>query len=202
MSVPRLHRPGKGAAGAGRLHATGRLGECGFRTAAGDIELERTGPLRLDTAFGTVDVGNATGTVEAATAHGTVRFGTIEGRANISNLSGSVDVGTVTGDLRLVGTNGDLSVDRAHSDLDARTVNGNLRVGEIRRGSVALETTAGSIEVGIRRGTSAYLDAQALVGAVHNALSDAAGPSESGETVKVHARTKLGAISVKRSDFS
>ena len=65
----------RGGAALGRMHGEGRLGECRFSTAAGDIELEQTGPLRLDTALGLVSIGSAIGDVDATTAHGRVRIG-------------------------------------------------------------------------------------------------------------------------------
>ncbi|GIH18563.1 DUF4097 family beta strand repeat-containing protein [Rugosimonospora africana] len=189
----------RGASALGRMHGEGRLGECRFSTAAGDIELEQTGPLRLDTALGLVSIGSAIGDVEATTAHGHVRIGRIEGSAEIKNLSGPVEIGQITGDLKLTGVNGSLSVDRAYADVTAKTANGSLRIGEVRQGSVSLEATAGSIEVGIREGTSAYLDAHSLIGGVRNALNDADAPAQSDSTVKIVARTHVGTIEVRRS---
>lgn len=189
----------QGEAGMGKLHSRGRLGECRFKTAAGDIELEETGALRLDTALGLVSVGRATGQVEAVTAHGHVRFGQIEGPATIKNLSGPIEIASVTGDLKLTGVNGDITVDQALSDVAAKTANGSLWIGEIRRGSVSLETAAGSIEVGVREGVSVHLDARSLVGSVHNALVDTDAPESSVSTVRVHARTQFGAIEVRRA---
>lgn len=189
----------QGEAGMGKLHSRGRLGECRFKTAAGDIELEETGALRLDTALGLVSVGRAAGPVDAVTAHGQVRFGQIDGPAVIKNLSGPIEIAGVTGDLKLTGVNGDITVDQALSDVAVKTANGNMRIGEVRRGSVSLETAAGSIEVGVREGTAAHLDARSLVGSVHNSLSDTDGPGSPVSTVKVHARTHFGAIEVRRA---
>jgi DUF4097 and DUF4098 domain-containing protein YvlB len=188
-----------GESAMGLLRAEGRLGTCAYKTAAGDIELDHTGALRLETALGLVRVGRAAGRVEASTAHGRVHIDEIDGNATVKNLSGPIEIGGVTGDARLTGVNGDIVVDRARADVEAKTANGNLRIGEVSRGSVTLETAAGSIEVGVRAGTAAHLDVHALVGSVHNGLTSAAGPGGATNTVKVRARTHLGSIEIRRA---
>jgi DUF4097 and DUF4098 domain-containing protein YvlB len=188
-----------GEAAMGALHARGRLGECQFKTAAGDIRLEEAAAVRLDTAFGLINVGRVAGRVDACTAHGQVRIDHIEGSAKVKNLSGEIEIGGAAGGLQLTGVNGDICVDRALSDVTATTVNGSVRIGEVRRGVVALETSSGCIEVGVREGTAAHLDVRSLVGSVHNSLRDADGPGSAGSTVKVRARTHFGAIEVRRA---
>src|SRR5262249_26258559 len=46
----------RGDAAAGTFHGAGRLGQCRFKTSAGDVELDHTGPLDLDTGAGSVVV--------------------------------------------------------------------------------------------------------------------------------------------------
>jgi DUF4097 and DUF4098 domain-containing protein YvlB len=188
-----------GEAVLGRLHCRGRLGECRFRTASGDIELEEAGTLALDTALGLVSVERATGRVDASTAHGDVRIGRIDGPATVRSLSGEVEIGEVTGRLQLTGVNGSVAVDRALTDVSACTTNGDVRIGEVRRGAVSMETAAGSIDVGVREGTAAHVDALSLCGEVHNGLKGTDGPGTAASTVKVHARVHLGSIEVHRA---
>jgi DUF4097 and DUF4098 domain-containing protein YvlB len=189
----------QGHTGMGYLRTAGPLGACRFKTAAGDIELDRTGALNIDTAVGVVTAQQVSGDAEITTAHGTVRIGLIQGAAAIKNLSGPTELGTVSGKLRLTGVSGDISVTRAEGDVEVKTANGNLRFGEVVRGSVVLEVAAGSIDVGVRTGTAAWLDAQSLVGHVTNAVDDSDGSGGTGEKVKVHARTRFGSIDVHRS---
>lgn len=192
----------RGQVGLGHLRSTGRLGECRFSTSTGDIELAETGPVQLVTAAGTVAVAHAGGNVQIVNVHGAVRLGQVEGTATIKNLNGVTTVADVSGALSFTGTNGDLSVDRAGTDVEAKTASGNLRVREVVRGEVVLETTAGSVEIGIREGTSAWIDAQSDVGGVRNELADAEPPGETAETVKLRARTNVGTIDVRRSLLS
>ena len=190
----------RGVSGMGQVHGVGRLGDCRFRTGAGDIELEETGALRAETGLGLIHVGQAAGPVEATTARGEVRIGRVDGPATIRNMNGPTEIGEATGDVRITGVNGDVTVGRALSGLAATTADGNLRIGEVRRGAVSLESAAGSIDLGVRDGTAAHLDVSSTVGSVRNALdgTDNAGTAEL--TVKVYARTKIGTIDVRRSD--
>ena len=48
--------------------------------------------------------------------------------------------------------------------------NGDVRLGEVVRGSVVLETRLGDVEVGIREGTAAWLDVSSKVGTIRNTL--------------------------------
>jgi len=102
------------------------------------------------------------------------------------------------GDIRLNAANGSIAIDVAHASVVAKSANGDVRLGEVVRGSVVLETQLGDLEVGIREGTAAWLDVRAAAGKVHNALDAAAAPEPSAETVEVRARTAVGEIAIRR----
>ena len=51
----------------GDFRCAGRLGECRFKTSAGSIRLERTGPLRVDTSAGHVAADGIAGNAEIST---------------------------------------------------------------------------------------------------------------------------------------
>ncbi len=188
----------QGDASMADLRGEGRLGECRFKIATGHIWLDRTGPLHLSTGLGDVTVDHAEGHAEV-TGAGEVRLHEIAGTAVIKNLNGSSWVGEVTSDLRCNAANGDISVDRAYATVDANTANGNIRVGEVVRGSVTIATAFGELEVGIREGTAALLDVRSQFGRVRNSLDASDGPEPSDETVEVRARTSYGDIVIRRS---
>ena len=183
----------------GNFHSTGRLGETRFKTGTGDIQVEQTGPLRLDTATGHVTVDHAAGDAEIHTASGKVSIGRVDGTAVVKDSNGSVEIDAVTGDARMRSANGDISVERAEAGVDAKTANGNIRLGEVVRGSVTLATAMGALEIGIAEGTAAWLDATTGFGHVRNLLESAARPEGSDETVEVRARTSYGDITIRRS---
>jgi DUF4097 and DUF4098 domain-containing protein YvlB len=183
----------------GNFRCAGRLGETRFKTSAGNCQLERTGPLRLDTAAGHLAVDHVAGNAEIHTGSGKVSIGRIDGTAVVKDSNGSIEIDAVTGDARVRSANGDISVERTGAGVDAKTANGSIRLGEVVRGSVTLETAMGDLEIGIAEGTAAWLDAHTGFGQVRNELANAAQPEESDETVEVRARTSYGHITIRRS---
>ncbi|MGW1162898.1 DUF4097 family beta strand repeat-containing protein [Streptomyces sp. NPDC002519] len=177
----------------------GRLGEVRMKTSSGDVRLDATGPLQLTVSHGSITVDRAEGTAEITTSSGSLRVGTIDGPAVLKNSHGSTTVGAALGDLRVSGAYGEIDIMRAEGSVTATTAHGTLRVGEVARGTVQLETSYGAIEVGVREGTAAWLDVSSERGQVRNALADAEPPAETEDTVEVRARTRWGNIDVRRA---
>ncbi|SHG24878.1 DUF4097 family beta strand repeat-containing protein [Streptoalloteichus hindustanus] len=183
----------------GDFRAQGELGECRFRTSMGHVHLQDTGPLHVNTSSGDVTVERATGHVEITTGSGEVRVRRVDGTAVIKNSNGDSWLGEISGDLRMNGANGRLTVDRTHAGVVAKTANGDVRVGEVVRGAVVMETACGDLELGIREGTAARLDIASGTGRVYNSLSTAEGPAPSDEIVEVRGRTGMGDVVIRRS---
>lgn len=188
-----------GDAAMGGFRCEGRLGDCSFKTSYGDIRLNHSGALHLTTGRGEITVDHAVGHAEVTTRHGIVRIGQIDGTAVVKNSNGDSMIGEITGNLRMNGANGDMYVDRAHASVEARTATGSIRVAEVMRGAVVLETADGELEVGIHEGTVAWLDVRSVSGSVHNSLNTCDGPEQSDETVEVRARAYLGDVVIRRS---
>jgi DUF4097 and DUF4098 domain-containing protein YvlB len=189
----------EGDAAMATFHGSGRLGECRIKTSMGDIQLEDTGSLDLNTSAGTIVVNHVVGDAKVSTGSGKVRMREIDGSAVIKNSNGSNWIGEIGGALKANTANGDISVDRARADVSAATANGDVRIGEVSHGSVSLKTALGQIEIGIRSGTAARLDVHTSFGRVNNTMDTVAGPESSDATVSVHARTSYGDIAIRRS---
>ncbi len=181
------------------VHGTGRLGECRVTTATGDVELDETGPLEVSTAAGTIAVQHVAGDADVSTGSGRVRLGRIDGAAVIKNSNGDIHVAEVTGDLRAKTANGDIAAGRTGADVTASTARGDVRVAGISRGTAALSTSLGDIEIGIEAGTAARLDVHTRFGAVRNQLDAADRPEPSDQTAEVRARTGYGDIVIRRA---
>ncbi|MFI1955954.1 DUF4097 family beta strand repeat-containing protein [Streptomyces xinghaiensis] len=177
----------------------GRLGEVRVKTSSGDVRLDTTGPLRLTASHGSITVDRVEGTAEITTSSGSLRVGFVDGPAVLKNSHGTTTVGVATGDLRVSGANGDIDITRAGGSVVAKTAHGTLRVGEVARGTVQLETSYGAIEVGIREGTAAWLDVNSGHGQVRNTLTVSETPEKTEDTVEVRARTRYGNIDVRRA---
>jgi Putative adhesin len=188
-----------GDAAAVAFRGTGRLGECRVKTSAGDVQLEHTGPLEVNTGAGAIAVDRAAGPAEISTGSGRIRLGQIDGTAVIKNSNGDSWIGEVAGDLRVNAANGDISVGHADAGVTASTANGDVRVGELVRGSASLKTGMGEIEVGIHAGTAARLDVHTAFGQIRNQMDAADGPGPSDQAVEVRARTSYGDILIRRS---
>ena len=177
----------------------GRLGEVRVKTSSGDVRLDTTGPLQLTASHGSISVDRVEGMAEITTSSGSMRVGVLDGPAVLKNSHGTTTVGAATGELRVNGANGDIEIRRAEDSVTATTAHGTLRVADVARGTVHLETSYGAIEVGIREGTAAWLDVSSSSGQVRNTLTASDAPETTDDTVKVHARTRYGNIDVRRA---
>ncbi|MGH3729165.1 MAG: DUF4097 family beta strand repeat-containing protein [Micromonosporaceae bacterium] len=189
----------QGGTGMGEFVSEGRLGECQFKTGYGEVRVNQAGAVHLKSGSGDITVDHAEGGADITVSNGGVNVRRIDGPATVNNSNGATWIGEVTGDLLVNAANGSITVDRAHASLTAKTANGNMLVGEVIRGAVTLRTSAGSLEVGVRTGTAAWLDLHTRAGRVRNELATAAGPDSTDDTVEVRARTAIGDITVRRT---
>ncbi|MFJ3706308.1 MULTISPECIES: DUF4097 family beta strand repeat-containing protein [Streptomyces] len=177
----------------------GRLGDVRVKTSTGDVRLDTTGPLHLTASHGSITVDRVEGRAEITTSSGSMRAGLLDGPAVLKNSHGSTIVDTATGELRVSGANGDIQIRRAEDSVTATTAHGTLRVDSVCRGTVQLETNHGTIDIGVREGTAAWLDASSGRGQVRNALTSSKTPGETEDTVRIRARTRWGNIDIRRS---
>ncbi len=136
----------------GDLRSSGRLGESRFKTSAGNLWLEQTGSLRVDTSAGHVSVDTIAGDADISTSSGKVQIGEVKGSVVVKNSNGETGIDAVTGDVRVRASNGDIRVDRAAAGVDLKTSNGSIRLGEVVRGSVVLGHLDGRPRYRHRRG--------------------------------------------------
>ncbi|EFL39898.1 MULTISPECIES: DUF4097 family beta strand repeat-containing protein [Streptomyces] len=186
--------------GAGaNLLGEGRLGEVRVKISAGDVRLDTTGPLKLTAAHGSIAVDRVEGPAEITSSTGSLRVGFVDGPAVLKNSHGTTAVGTAMGELSVRGANGDIEIRRAEDSVTATLANGALRVDEVVRGAVRLETNYGAIDIGVRQGTAAWLDVSSGHGQVRNALTASGAPERTEDTVEVRARTRFGNIDIRRA---
>lgn len=184
--------------GAGDVRADGTFGEAKVRSGAGDIYVDRASARMLISGAGRLRLGSCIGDTELITA-GDMDIGEIDGSAQIKNLNGATRIGEVTGSMKVNSANGDIVVGRAHNDVIVQTANGNIEIGELVTGRVSLATSSGGIDIGIAKGTSAWVDAGTKFGRVRNSLEPSEGPGDASEKVEIHARTSFGDVHIHRS---
>jgi DUF4097 and DUF4098 domain-containing protein YvlB len=177
----------------------GQLGDVHIKTSSGDVRLDATGPLHLKAAHGSITVEHIHGPAEITTSFGTLHVGHADGPADLKNSHGTTTVGTATGELHVRGAHGGIDIQCAEDSVTATVAHGTLRIAEVARGTVQLENSYGTIDVGIRRGTAAWLDVKSERGQVRSTLAESQGPAEAEDTedtVKIHARTNWGNIDI------
>ncbi len=184
--------------GAGELRADGEFGELSARSGAGDIHVDDARARHIVSGAGRLTLRSSHGDAELVTA-GDMDIGAIEGSANIKNLNGRTRIGEVSGSLRVRSANGDISVGRAGTDVAMRTANGSIDIAELVSGEVSLATGSGALEIGIAKGTSAWVDARTQFGQVRNELEPTGGPGDTGAKLEIRARTSFGDIRIHRS---
>jgi len=191
----------RGEADLGDFQADGVLGTVELKTDLGSLRFAETGPLSLRYGVGTINVDGVSGSAAVHTGSGDIRIGAVDGTAEISNSNGKVRLGVVTGSANVKASNGSVFVERALSDLTAASSNGEVQVGEVVRGRVEVTSKNGSVEVGVREGSAAWLELNTVVGRVYNELSSADAPEagDPADKVEVHADTKLGDVTVRRT---
>jgi hypothetical protein len=191
----------RGEADLGDFQSGGVLGTVALKNDLGTVDLAGTGPLNVRNGVGTITVEDVTGAAEVHTGSGDIRIGAVDGTAEVSNGNGKVRVSVVTGPANVKVSNGSVSVDRALSDIAAEVSNGEVRIGEVVRGTVSATSKNGSVEVGVREGSAAWLELNTGLGRVYNELasSDAPEAGEPVDKVEVHASTKLGDVTIRRA---
>ncbi|MGH4029005.1 DUF4097 family beta strand repeat-containing protein [Actinomycetota bacterium Odt1-20B] len=189
----------RGDTAEGEYVVKGVVGSCRLQNAIGDIRVGQADRVRLKTTAGKVIVDQVRGQADVS-ANGDVRIRRVGGSAVVKNAGGHCWIGEAEGDVKVGSAIGDITVDVARAAVDARTTNGNIRVGQVGRGSVDLHSVIGTVDVGVPHGTGVRLDAHTSMGRVHNHLAGQPAPEQAERTVKVRARSSAGGIVVRRAE--
>ena len=191
----------RGEADLGDFQADGMLGTVALKTDLGAVRLAETGPLNVRNGVGAITVEGVSGPAEVHTGSSDIRIGAVDGTADVSTGNGKVRVALVTGPANVKASNGSVSVDRALSDITAANSNGEVWIGEVVRGKVSATSKNGSVEVGVREGSAAWLELNTDVGRVYNELASSNAPEagDPADKVEVRASTKLGDVTIRRA---
>lgn len=188
--------------GMGDLHCEGEFSSAELKTEMGHVRIDHCTDLRVHTGLGDVTVERVAGRAEIKTGSGKVRIREIDGSATIKNGNGSTHIVDAAGELHVSAGNGDVSVERAGAATTVKASNGDISIGEVARGTLTLQSAAGSLAIGVRDGSAAWLDLSTKYGRVRNGLDATAGPGGADAKVEIRARSAYGDITVRRSPVS
>ena len=167
------------------LQARGDYGIVDFKTASGDMSVERTADAYAKTASGDVHVD------------------TVNGSLDVKTVSGDVFVSSVARDATVQAVSGDVHIGSSGGSISANTVSGDQKYEGVARGRVELRAVSGDITVGIRRGSRVFIDANTVSGSTSSEFELADAPSEpaaqDAPLVEVFAKTVSGDVRMERA---
>ena len=185
--------------GMGDLHCEGEFGSAELKTEMGHVRMDHCTDLRVHTGMGDVTLERVAGRAEIKTGSGKVRIREIDGIASVKNGNGGTHIVDAAGELKVSAANGDVTLERAGATTTIKASNGDITVGEVARGTLTLQTAAGSLAIGVLEGSAAWLDLSTKYGRVRNGLDATTGPRETDAKVEIRARSAYGDITVRRS---
>ncbi|MCK6619476.1 MAG: DUF4097 family beta strand repeat protein [Calditrichaceae bacterium] len=110
------------------------------------IKTPRKYNVNLNTAGGSITVGDLEGEVVAETAGGSLNFGNIKGPVRGRTAGGSISLDGCTGAADIKTSGGSINIGEVDGDVNARTSGGSISIRQAK-GSVLAETSGGSIDV-------------------------------------------------------
>jgi DUF4097 and DUF4098 domain-containing protein YvlB len=187
--------------GSADIEGRGRFGSVEVETGSGDVEFgEIAGEASISAASGDVQLSSVGKDAQVNTASGDVQVRSIAGEAKVNSASGDVIIREVQGELKVNSASGDVLVREAASSVEINTASGDQQVGSVTTGKVTLKSASGDLKVGIREGTSLWVDARSRSGEVTSELPVSELPPDgNGPSVELRANTMSGDITVTRA---
>jgi len=173
------------------VQADGALGDCEVNIGSGQVQLDRVAALRGNLGTGGLAVRHVAGNAVIEGSSAGVRIGEVEGVIHYRGTSGKVWIGHARSDVDLGGSNGSFDIGTADGSVTAKAADCPIRIGRVSRGQVELMNASGGIEIGVSDSAAADVDAKSTKGLVRSSLT---APANSGDSLKVYARTRLDDI--------
>ena len=170
-------------------------------TASADVRGRgRFGSLDAEAASGDIEIDEVGGDATAKTASGDITLRTVAGSASVNTASGDAQLGRIDGPINVKTASGDVEVVEAGSGAGISTASGDMSIAAVAAGSIDLKSASGDIRVGVREGTSLFVDARALSGDLSSEVELGDEPAGGdGPQVDLRAVSMSGDITVVRA---
>jgi DUF4097 and DUF4098 domain-containing protein YvlB len=187
--------------GSADVEGKGRFGTVEVETGSGDVSFgEVAGDAKINAASGDVQLDSVGHDARVNTASGDVQVGSIGGDAKINSASGDVMLREVAGALDVNSASGDVLVREVGGSVGVNTASGDQSIGSVSSGNVTLKSASGDLKVGVREGSTLWIDARSRSGEVRSELPVSELPPEGDAPgVEIRANTMSGDITVTRA---
>ena len=187
--------------GSADVEGHGRFGSVEVGTGSGDVQFsEVSGDVEVNAASGDVQISRIGGRGRINTASGDVQLASVAGEAKINSASGDVQIREAGDSLEVNTASGDLLVREVSSSVSANSASGDTMIGSVTEGKVDVKTASGDIKVGIREGSTLWVDARSRSGEVRSELPVSDLPPEGDAPhVELRANSMSGDITVVRA---
>ena len=142
------------------------------RTGSADVRTSgRLASANLQTGSGDVELAEVTGTG-----------------------SGDVQVDHARGRVVAKAASGNIVIEKADDDLQLNSASGDVEVGRLRSGEVAVSTASGSVRLGVPPAIPVWTDISTITGKVTSDLVGAGRPEPGQESLRLRAKTVSGDV--------
>ena len=187
--------------GSADIEGRGRFGPVEVESGSGDVQFsDVSGDAEINAASGDVQLARIGGRARINTASGDVQLASVGGEARINSASGDVQIRSAGNRLEVNTASGDVLVGEAVSSVNANSASGDQTIGSVTQGKVDLKSASGDLKIGIREGSTLWVDARSRSGEVRSELPVSDLPPEGDAPhVELRANTMSGDITVVRA---
>jgi len=123
-------------------------------TGSGDLEVDdRTGPVKVRSGSGDLQISSAGGGLEVKTGSGDARFNSATGRVYFYSGSGDLFASEINGSLEATTGSGELAIEKVTGSLDFSSGSGDISV-ESSSGVLCATTGSGDLDFGGHTGNA------------------------------------------------
>ena len=187
--------------GSADIEGRGRFGPVEVESGSGDVQFsDVSGDAEINAASGDVQLARIGGQARINTASGDVQLASVGGEARVNSASGDVQIREAGNRLEVNTASGDVLVGEALSSVNANSASGDQTIGSVTQGKVDLKSASGDLKIGIREGSTLWVDARSRSGEVRSELPVSDLPPEGDAPhVELRANTMSGDITVVRA---
>ncbi len=187
--------------GSADIEGRGRFGSVEVESGSGDVQFsDVSGDAEINAASGDVQLARIGGQARINTASGDVQLASVGGEARVNSASGEVQIRAAGNRLEVNTASGDVLVGEAASSVNANSASGDQTIGSVTQGKVGLKSASGDLKIGIREGSTLWVDARSRSGEVRSELPVSDLPPEGDAPhVELRANTMSGDITVVRA---